>query len=308
MKFLVSGLINIETTLAVSQFPVEYEPVRFPFHGVNSTVSGVGCNIAKALTVLGNQVNFLSLIGRDAAASLVRTILRGIDIQDDYILSPIEKTAQSVILYEPSGRRAIFVDLKDIQEQAYPAQIFDEAAQKCDLCALCNINFNRSLLRRAKDAGKLIATDVHTLADLNDAYNADFMQAADILFLSDEKLPVPPEEFARQALVKYPARILVIGLGASGALLALRGERAFTCYPAVPTRPLINTIGAGDALFSSFLHTFAHTRDAHLALRKAIVFASYKIGANGAAEGFLDAPSLDGLFAQADKSFHLSPG
>lgn len=301
MQFLVSGLINIETTLAVGHFPVDYEPVRFPFHGVNSTVSGVGYNLAKALTMLGNRVNFLSLIGRDAAASLVRSALQAIAVDGAYILSPSEKTAQSVILYEPSGRRAIFVDLKDIQEQAYPAQVFDQAARDCDLCALANINFNRSLLRRARAAGKLIATDVHTLADLNDAYNTDFLQAADILFMSDEKLPGPPEEFARQVLAKYPARILVIGLGASGALLAQRGEQNFTRYPAMITRPIVNTIGAGDALFSAFLHTYANTGDAHLALKKAILFASHKIGANGAAEGFLDAPSLEALFGQANK-------
>ena len=45
-RILVSGLINIETTLKVDGFPIPYFPVRFPFHGVNSTVSGVGYNIA----------------------------------------------------------------------------------------------------------------------------------------------------------------------------------------------------------------------------------------------------------------------
>ncbi len=40
-KVLVSGLINIETTLKIDRFPFEYAPVRYPFFGVNSTVSGV---------------------------------------------------------------------------------------------------------------------------------------------------------------------------------------------------------------------------------------------------------------------------
>ena len=53
-RILVAGLINIETTVRVDGFPIEYTPVRYPFFGVNATVSGVGYNVAKALTVLGD--------------------------------------------------------------------------------------------------------------------------------------------------------------------------------------------------------------------------------------------------------------
>ena len=37
-QILVSGLINIETTLRVEGFPIGYSPVRYPFFGINSTV------------------------------------------------------------------------------------------------------------------------------------------------------------------------------------------------------------------------------------------------------------------------------
>jgi len=50
------------------------------------------------------------------------------------------------------------------------------------------------LLKRALDAGNLIATDVHTISDLYEEYNQDFMQAAQILFMSAEALPVSPED------------------------------------------------------------------------------------------------------------------
>ena len=61
-SILVSGLINIETTLCVDGFPIPYRPVRYPFNQINATVSGVGYNIAKALTTLGDNVNLLSII------------------------------------------------------------------------------------------------------------------------------------------------------------------------------------------------------------------------------------------------------
>jgi ribokinase len=49
----------------------------------------------------------------------------------------------------------------------------------------------------ARAAGKLVATDIHTISDLEDAYNGDYMAAADILFMSDGRLPCAPEEWVR---------------------------------------------------------------------------------------------------------------
>lgn len=298
---LVSGLINVEVTLRVDGFPIEYSPVRYPFHGVNSTVSGVGYNVAKALTTLGNEVRFASIIGQDPAADLVRQRLVAEGIPDAFVVQQMDHTAHSVILYDPAGRRQINVDLKDIQERTYPADLFEEALAACDLAVLCNVNFSRPFLNRVRQACKPVATDVHTIYDLDDEYNGDFMAAADILFMSDELLPDPPEVWARKVLNRYGPEILVIGLGAQGALLAVRQDQFVERFPARHTREVVNTIGAGDALFSAFVHTYRQTRDPYEAIRKAIVFASYKIGEKGAAEGFIDQATLEHICDRIEK-------
>jgi len=294
-KVLVSGLINIETTLRVEGFPIAYSPVRYPFFGVDSTVSGVGYNVAKALTTLGDAVNFVSIIGRDFAGKLVMETLSRDGLSAKFIVPGIERTPQSVILYDGDGRRQINVDLKDIQEQLYPAELFDAALAECAMAVLCNINFSRQFLFRARRAGKLVATDVHAISDLNDDYNRDFMQAADILFLSDEHLPESPEACAAQLLDRYGPEVVVVGLGAQGALLAVRRDNFMERLPAVRIRPIVSTIGAGDAQFSCFVHYYSRTRDPYESLRKAMLFASHKIGATGAAEGLLDEAGLNKL-------------
>lgn len=298
VKILVSGLINIETTLRIDHFPLDYYPVTYPFGGVNSTVSGVGYNVAKALTTLDDDVAFLSLIGQGLQAALVRQALLGDQIAADFVLSAIQQTPQSVILYDSGGRRQIHVDLKDLQEQVYPSAQFEVAVQDCDLAVLCNINFSRPLLHAAKARGILIATDVHVISDLEDDYNRDFMAAADILFMSDEHLPMAPEAWAREVLARYRPQVLVIGLGSQGALLALRDQADVLRLPAVYTRDVVNTIGAGDALFSAFVHSYVHTRNAYAALQKAMLFASYKVGESGAAQGFLRGAELDAWVAK----------
>lgn len=297
-KILVSGLINIETTLRVEGFPIVYMPVRYPFFGVNSTVSGVGYNIARALTGLGDEVKLLSLIGRDPPARLVRDALERDRIGGENVLDLLDQTAQSVILYDGDGRRQVNVDLKGVQETPFPYLRYIQAAGGCDLLALCNINFSRPFLEPARKSGIRVATDVHAITDLNDPYNAAFMCSAHILFMSHEWLPVRPEEWARRVLDRYGVEVLVISLGADGALMAVRADNFIERVPAVRTRPVVNTIGAGDALFSAFIHCYCETQDAYLAIRKAMVFASYKIGAASAADGFLDQAGLEALYWQ----------
>jgi ribokinase len=202
--------------------------------------------------------------------------------------------------------------LKDIQDVPYPVDQFDQAIAGCELAVLCNINFSRPFLAQARAQGIPVATDVHTIADLDDPYNRDFMTAASILFMSDEGLPCVAEDWVRQLWNRYGTDVAVVGLGAEGALLGVRRDHFLERLPAVQTRPIVNTIGAGDALFSAFVHGYVATGDPYAALQGAIVFASYKIGETSASQGFLDEAALVRLCAAlapdlSDSQGHLLP-
>jgi acarbose 7IV-phosphotransferase len=299
-SILVSGLTNIETNLRIERFPLDYYPVAYPCYGIRSNVSGVGYNLAKALTVLGDRVHFLSAVGprEEANAQVVRLALASDGIADEAVLPLLRETAQSVILYDGEGRRQSHTDLKDNREIVFPMEVFRMHSEDCDLLALCNINYSRTFLDEARGSGKSVACDVHVLANPYDDYNADFMRAADILFLSDEHLPEAPDAFARTLYSLYHNKIIVIGMGANGALL-FEGRNSYVAHvPAVQTRAVVNTIGAGDALFSAFCHAFLKYGDSLKALRRAVVFASYKIGEAGAAQGFLDDAALEALASE----------
>ena len=75
-------------------------------------------------------------------------------------------------------------------------------------------------------------------------------------------------------------------------MLATRKTRTTHLVPAVKTREVVSTVGAGDALLAAFTHFYSKTRDAHSALELAVVFASYKLGEAGAASGFLSESEL----------------
>ena len=220
MNILVSGLINTETTVPVRGFPIPYYPIDYPFFGVNTAVSGVGFNLAKAMKTLGDQVRLRSMTGNDFSASYIRHTLHCEGIDSSGVLPQLQQTASSVVLYDPEGKRQIYCDLKDIQETAYPFSPAD--LEGIDLVVACNINFNRALLPLAKAAGKTIATDVHVLSDIHDPYNREFMEAADILFLSDENIGNDYHGFIMALADTYPCKIIVLGRGSKGAAIYQR--------------------------------------------------------------------------------------
>ncbi len=285
MKILVSGLLNTETDVSVRQFPISYYPIDYNFFGIDTYAAGVAFNISKALSVLGDNVRLTSIIGRDFHADYIKNVLQELSIEIKYIEQQLVRTPTSVILYDNAGKRQIYCDLKDIQEAEYK---FNRSLVKdADLVVACNINFNRPLLRIAQEEGKMIATDVHVLSDVFDEYNIEFMKYADILFLSDENIGGNYQDFIFQLAKIYNNKIIVLGRGREGAAIYTQESGSVKSFPAFKLNNVVNTVGAGDALFSAFVHYYANGYEAYEALRRAQIFSAYKISYNGASNGFL---------------------
>lgn len=294
MNILVSGLLNTETTVAVRGFPIAYYPIDYPFFGVSTAVSGVAFNIAKALRTLGDQVRLTSMVGDDVPAATIRAELDALHIGTEQVRTKLSQTPNSVVLYDPEGRRQIYCDLKDIQETVY--DFSPELLEGIDLVVACNINFNRPLLHLAKAAGKTVATDVHVLGNVYDDYNREFMENADILFLSDEAVGEDWQGFLYRLAETYPCKLIILGRGGKGAALYQRSTGQITEMPAAYMGPVVNTVGAGDALFSSFLHFYAKGSSPEDALRRAQVFAAHKITVTGASNGFVSEETVERNF------------
>ncbi len=73
--------------------------------------------------------------------------------------------------------------------------------------------------------------------------------------MSDEALEADYASFLRTIAGNYGAKIIVLGRGSKGAALCMDG--VVTALPAVQVGEVVNTVGAGDALFSAFLHYYA---------------------------------------------------
>lgn len=289
-KILVSGHICMETTVKVGEFPIPYFPIDYPFYGIESSVSGVGINVAKALHTLGDEIVLFSIIGDDEEGNRVERELAKEGIENCHLHRVIENTCQSVVLYDKTGKRQIYCDLKDIQ---FKRIRIEKELLDCDLAVICNINFNRELLKEVKKKGIKIATDVHVLNNIHDEYNKDFLSFADIIFLSDDLITEQYEVFLKELGKCYEPDLIVLGRGEQGAVLYVPKSGRFIEQSAFLCEKVVNTVGAGDALFSSFIHYYCKGLAPEEALKRAQMFASNKIKVNGAANGFLTEQELE---------------
>lgn len=290
-KILVSGLVNTETTVKVRKFPIDYYPIDYPFFGVNTAVSGVGYNLALALTTLGDEVQLHSMTGTDFPAAFIKQELESAGIDTNDLKPCLQETPSSVVLYDETGKRQIHCDLKDIQERQYGFE--ERMVENADLVVACNINFNRELLHLAKNMGKTVATDVHVLGNLWDDYNREFMEYADILFLSDEAAWEDYHAFIREIARLYHPKIIVMGRGGKGAAMYVREENRIIDMPAGNVGNVVNTVGAGDALFSAFIHYYAKGLSPVECLSRAQFFAAAKIRISGASKGFVTEQEIE---------------
>ena len=82
-------------------------------------------------------------------------------------------------------------------------------------------------------------------------------------------------------------------MGGKGALMYVKSDDKFYELPAYKAPKIINTVGAGDSLFSAFIHFYAKGLNPVECLKRAQAFAAYKIGFDGASEGFADEKTIE---------------
>ncbi len=292
-SFVVAGITQIETIVKVDKIPIEYSPLTSAPESIFTAPGGDAYNESLALKWLGNKVDFLSVVGSNQDFSIFNPADREVTISTEYILPIIDATPTQVVLYDKNRREQIFEDIKGLREAEYDMSMVRPMIFGCDMLVLSNANFCRPFIPVAKEYNKDIAVNIHTFTREKEKYNTDFLEAASILYFSDDTLTEDPYDFIKSIAQKYDIRIIVLGQGSKGLILYDRDRGINVHYDIVKTNEVVNTAGAGNALFACFLHSYLETRDSTKAIKNALLFASYKIGYMGTSNGFMTPEQLE---------------
>ena len=287
-RFMVAGFVQLETIVKVDALPIPYFQFQSIPDMINTNIGGCGYNESMALKWLGNEVDFMSMIGKDLKDSdlFKKLMLNDEQLSFEYVLPRLDAMPSSVILYN-NGKKQIFEDVKDIRTVSYDYDLFERQIQDKDMVLISSCNFCRPVIELAKKYNKPLAVNVRSMRKERMVQKEDFLKAADILYISDDELDKDPYECINECREKYNQKIIIIGIGSKGVILYTREDNSILEYKPVKTNEIVNTVGAGNAMFSAFLHYYVKTGDAKESIKNALLFASYKIGFIGTSNGFM---------------------
>ncbi|MFD5270439.1 carbohydrate kinase [Streptomyces sp. NPDC058335] len=229
---------------------------------------GGPANTAVALARLGTSARLLARLSGDVFGRLFRAHLEasGVDLAD--AVSAAEPSTLAVAELDATGQAAFSFHAQNTADWQWTS---GELARVDMSETVCVHTGSLALVREpggpvveeflataASGATISIDPNVRPLLVRPEAYRARltrWCRLADILRLSEDDLelllPGTPPEQACDIWHAAGVRLVVITLGAGGALASLDGERLRV--PAVATR-VVDTVGAGDSFTAGLLH------------------------------------------------------
>ena len=119
-------------------------------------------------------------------------------------------------------------------------------------------NWARHLLPLSKELGLKISCDIQDVTDISDPYRAEFINYADVLFLSSVN-HADPKPMLKEIIKKHPHKIVISGMGADGCAVGTKDGIEY--FEAVELPGIIvDTNGAGDGLAVGFLSGYIFER------------------------------------------------
>ena len=248
---VVAGAFGIDTNV----YPAgEQLGSEMTFAHTTDGLGQAGCYSAIAATALGLPTRAIAALGDDRAGAWVREelVTAGVELLE---LRDPGGTHRSVNILSADGGRRNFFDPRAVSETVVDLEACRTLLEGASVLHVHLDDWCRQLLPLARDAGLTISCDLQDVVDLDDPYRADFVAAADVLFLSAANLE-DPAAAALELAGRRAERIVIVGAGAEGCLVAHDGAVERFAALSLPDYPVIDTNGAGDNLAVGFLAAF----------------------------------------------------
>lgn len=217
------------------------------------TLGGTSAGKALNLRRLGVDVALSTLLGDDDPG---RRILRRLRTAGIEVIAGLSGTGSErhVNLMDATGSRVSIyltlpVEISSGSEADITRNRQDAAMAAADVVVVDLADHSRRFLAAARGNGTPIWCDLHDY-DGRSSFHAEFRDAADVIFVSGERLPDPPGFLRDQ--IAGGKQLVVCTRGADGAM-ALSSAGEMMEVSAQPVHDLVDTNGAGDAFFAGFL-------------------------------------------------------
>ena len=244
-RVLVIGGASWNTMIQVERFPEPRSATIFP-PAWHDAVGSSGAGKALNLVRLGAKVTLHAALGEDDEGHRVARVLTDAGIRLIEARDP-NGTPRHVNLMDAEGRRISFL-LQRREPPELDLAAIEAAVATADAVYLAVVDYGRHLVPLIRRHGRPIWTDLHDYDGTN-PYHEDFIEAAEVVLLSGDRLPDPPP-FMEQVRARGK-RLVVCTLAERGAQ-ALTADGTWHDVAASPVE-IVDTNGAGDAFAAGLL-------------------------------------------------------
>jgi ribokinase len=279
VRAAVIGSVNLDDVASLATIPRTGETVLSS--GLEERAGGKGANQAVAMARLGAHVSFVGAVGKDSAGTLLRTALvhEGIDI--GHLATLDTPTGRAFVMVDEAGHNAIVVAPGANGALTVETTTFDALGPV--ECAVLQLEVPSPTVEAAIRAVRRSARWVVLNAAPAHQVSSEALSAVDVLIvneieaaeLSGQGDPV----LAGRQLLERVRRIVVVTLGAQGAVLATReGTWSIRGLPV----DAVDTTGAGDCFVGAFSVALAEGRSPTAAMSFANVASALSVRHKGA--------------------------
>ncbi len=245
MKVLVLGGASYDDIIHVDEF---FEPVAKTIFTSSSYSMAGSTGVGKALAMkkLGFDVDFHAVIGKDIYGEMItrELIEQGVRFFPHYT----EETERHTNIMNKHGERiSIFKSFAG--NPVIDVSIYEDLIEKADIVVLNIIDYCRKFIPLLRKHKKPIYCDLHDY-DIGNPHHQDFIDCADYLLLSSEKMP-DYENFMSQ-MIDQGKRWIVVTHGSLGSSAMDKTHKLFELSGS--KIEIIDTNGAGDNFFAGFVY------------------------------------------------------
>lgn len=256
----------------------EPRPQTIFARGWREAVGSSGAGKALNLRRLGVDVTLWAALGADAAGEHVRTALAGAGVELIAHHDPAG-TMRHLNLMDPAGDRVSIFLQSSSPNLDVDHSVVTGALAGADVVFVTIFDHCRGFLPIVASASKERWIDIHDY-DGHEEYHREFVDAADVLFVSDIRLD-DPAGFMR-ACVDRGTRLVVCTRGARGAV-ALGRDEGWCAVDPVPVPELVDSNGAGDAFSAAFAVAWHQGLGLEAAMRAGALMGAAAVASAGLA-------------------------
>lgn len=297
---------------AVTRGPLRYV-TYFERH-----VAGAEANVAVAVAKLGHTSALVARVGEDEFGWCIYNFLRGEGVDVRWVkFDPDAPTAvyfiqrgypdpwSSRVVYYRKGSAGSRLSPDDMQAESLKGAKFIHVTGITPAISDTAREAVKKAVLLAKDLGIKVSFDTNIRPQLwrstNEASSVLrwFLERADLVFTDTKDADIligesDPKSIIDKLLVSFEAELVVLKLGAEGAIAVTDNNRVRVKAPQMPVE---DPIGAGDALAGAMLASLLDGLDVEEALKRAVIAGSLAVTTRGDVESQPDIKAIKELWS-----------